>query len=266
MKNGIVRQLTNYRVVVVGYTLFVVGGILLALPEFVAFSGADVLQVFGAALVPTGLISLINEHFLRRSVIDEVTEKFEGFLADHMDTLFERRGNTADLFQECPTQDIALSLSGARKEVVLLNNWIPNFDGLHRGIRDALSRGARVRILMMNPKSPYIEKRGRELGLEDPWLLGSYIDLDLASMNDFFRDSRGAGSVEVRLFDEMPPIPVYASEDEMYIGWFFKGKRAVTCPVVKIRGNASPLFKEIMATFEWLWDRHSTKEYLSSGR
>lgn len=265
MPKGIFEKLHLYRVIIIGYSLFVLGILVFLTPFIIDLTNGQeaFLRVLGTAFLSGGLISLINEHFLRHSMIDEMSERFDAFLSDNIDDLYRRRPPRAFLYERNPTQKICDAIERAQHSVLLLNNWIPDFDGLHRGLKVAIRKGVEIRILLLNPDSQFTRIRGSEIGGPDPTLLESYIRLELHNIVEFLNEDENKGSacVKVWLFDELPGLPLYATESEMFIGWYFKGKRAVTCPTIRIKGKQLPLYREMEATFNRMWQAHTTSRF-----
>ena len=102
---GIFERLHLYRVIIIGYSLFVLGLLFFLAPFIIDLTNGQeaFLRVLGTAFLSGGLISLINEHFLRHSMIDEMTERFDVFLSDNIDDLYRRRGARASC-PGCPTK------------------------------------------------------------------------------------------------------------------------------------------------------------------
>jgi len=258
--HGFVERLNAYKVLIIGYTLFLLGGGFIVFPYFLSLSPSleGVFNTIGVALLPTGLISLVNEYFLRRSMMSEMTKQFDLFLDDNIKQIYDQKVSNASIYESNPTEKVCNSFRQSNEQIFLLNNWIPDFDGLRQGLRVALSNDVKIRILLMNPKSDFSTIRGSEIGFEDPHMLQSYMRLDLDEIVEFLEEYDNMNRAEIRLFDELPAMPVYATEKDMYVGWYFKGERAVTCPVIKVSHRKLSVYKEIKDSFDYMWEHNNT--------
>ena len=262
MTSSIADRLVAYKVAIIGYSIFVAGVALILLPyvwnprpEF-----QTILQVLGAALVPSGVISLITEHFLRRDLMNQMSSLFDNFLLEHLEELYRTSQSIATLHDANPTAAVSSAIADAQREVILFNGWIPDFEGIQRGLRAAIQRQVSVRILLLNPDSHLSAFRAYEIGLPNPETQRYYTRIDLDNMVRFIEEAGGRSCVSIRLFDELLVAPVYATDSEMFAGWFYKARRAVAGPVVRVGGPSTPLYAAMKDSFERVWQNGSTVE------
>lgn len=250
-----------YKTIIVGYSLFLGGVVLILAPTFFNISPqwGDRATILGVALMPTGLVSLVNEYFLKNDLLRGLRKELEIFLEENLEGVYAALSRRAMVCDTNPTAAICQAFSNANEEILLLNNWIPDFDGLKQGLSEALSRNVKVRILMISPESPFAVARAREIGMSQPDQVAGFLQVELDNICDFLRRNE-ALSAEVRVFDKMPAMPSYATETEIFIGWYFKGKRAVSCPSVHVRGRRTALRKEFVRNFDELWADDNTKQ------
>jgi hypothetical protein len=267
MSRSLSERIVAYKAVIVGYTIFIFGVCLIVLPKALGAPDAatNVMQVLGVALVPTGMISLVNEYFLRRDVVGQMSSLFDDFLVGHMDDLVRASQSLGTIYDANPTVRVCEAFAKAEQEILLFNGWIPDFEGLQHGLRSAIQRNVSVKVLLLNPDSSLTASRAAEIGINKPEEQHFYTSIDLDSMVRFFEQAGGHQCVEIRLFDELPVAPVYATEDEMYIGWFYKARRAVAGPVVRVNGASAPLYAVMKESFFKVWDSaHTTISYPAS--
>lgn len=264
MAESLINRVVKYKVAVIGFGIVVLGTLMVVIPPL-AKAPDQVqrsLEVLGAGLLPAGVISLITEYLLRRDIMSQMSTLFVEYLGEHLEDLYFEHGQlNARVHEQNPTPEICAAFGEATKHIVLFNGWIPDFDGLHQGLRKAIQGGAKVRVLLANPRSTYLLTRAAEIGINDPKQQPSYVQINLDDICKFIDSINAGASVEVRLYDELLIAPVYATENEMYAGWFYKGRKAVTGPVVRVRGATSPLYTIMMESFTRVWNSSKTVVY-----
>lgn len=255
-----IRQINLYKTIIVGYSLIFFGAILITFPFFYpcGVTTKFLIQTIGTALVPAGLISLINDYLLKKDFSKELNEQLDDFITKNLDKILEQQIVRAHVYESNPTSEIASTFLFAKENIFLLNNWIPDFDGLRVGLKSVIAKKIQVRILLMNPDSKFASIRAREIGLVNENELSALMRVEIHNIIEFFEKNNASNYLQIRLFDGMPAMPVYATEDVMYIGWFFRAKRAVSCPVIRVGNRLSPLYKEAAYTFENLWNDQNT--------
>lgn len=252
-----------YKVTIIGYTIFGLGIALIISRNFLRSYPelGSVLQVLGAALVPSGVISLVTEYFIRKDVMDQMADFFDGFLLGHLDDIHLAGQGIGFIHDSNPTAEICQEFSRARRQILMYNGWIPDIEGLHRGLREAIQRNVGVNILLLNPESKLSSMRAAEIGLANPERQRDYTAIDLENLTEFIDRVGGRQCVEIRLFDELTVAPIYATEEKMYVGWFYKARRAVTGPVVKVHGANAPLSIAMRESFSHVWNNKDTVKY-----
>lgn len=253
-------QIYLYKNIIIGYSLFLAGLMMVLLPSYLHLTPAwdERFTILGTALLPTGLIGLINEYFLKRDLVRGVQAELETFLQENSERVSTALSRRAVICDANPTEGIAHAFSEAHESILLLNNWMPDFDGLKRGIQDALSRRVKIKILLMDPQCKFAVTRATEIGMARPAEIAAFLQVELDNICSFLQQG-GAETAELRVFDSMPAMPAYATESEVFIGWYFKGKRAIACPVIHVRGRRSPLREELQRSFDLVWSQPGTR-------
>jgi hypothetical protein len=248
-----------YKVAIIGYTIFLAGIGLIIIPRLLSVSSdvQTITEALGTALVPSGIISLVTEHFLRRDVAEQMSSLFDDYILGHMEELYRSSQNIARLHDANPTAEISEAFSNAKLEILLFNGWIPDFEGLQRGLRAAIQKGVKVKVLLLHPESKLTAQRASEIGIQKAERQSVYTSIDLDNLSRFMEDAGGRSCVEIRLYDELMVAPIYATESEMYIGWFYKARRAVAGPVVRISSANVSLYAAMRDSFFRVWDSNA---------
>jgi hypothetical protein len=257
------ERIVGYKAIVLGYSIFLIGLALVILPPTLGAIVAvtSILQVLGVALMPVGMISLVNEYFIRRDVVKQLSSLFDDFLIGHMDDLIRVSQGVAKVFDANPTAEVNASLDRAEREVFFFNGWIPDIEGLQHGLRTAISKRLDIKFLLLAPDSQVTTSRAAEIGGPRPHDQHYYTQIDLDNLVRLIDSAGGAPYVEIRLYDEMLMAPIYATETEMYVGWFYKARRAVAGPTVRIDGASAPLYVAMRESFVRTWNSPTTSHY-----
>lgn len=260
---GIAQRMIVYKTTMISYTVAIVGIVLVVSKEWLTSAPGlgTVLQVLGVALVPAGIISIVTEHFLRRDLMTQMALLFDDFLLGRVEDIQRTSQSVGVVHDSNPTAEICEAFAKAGKQILIYNGWVPDFEGLHRGLREAVQRNVEVKILLLNPDSPLCTLRAAEIGLPNPAMQRDYTAIDLDNMARFIEQIGGSGCVEIRLFDELPLAPIYATEEKMYVGWFYKARRAVTGPVIRVHGYNSPLHTAMRESFDRVWNNDKSTTY-----
>jgi hypothetical protein len=248
------RDVNRYKLIAIALAIMLAGVALMAAPALGARDSAalGILAHLGMFLAPTGLITLIYEVALRRSFLAEVREQLADSLASHFHAA-ERLADAgiADLHDCLPDDAISRSIGGARESVRILQTWIPNLLQIERALTEAVGRGCRVRMLLLDAASLHCAERSRDLGYVDERTITSGIELNLKQLASW-APALGA-LVEVRTYRATPTMSLYACDDRRWLGLFWRKRRCSQGPHIEIRGRDSFLGVEADRHFEDLW-------------
>jgi hypothetical protein len=155
--------------------------------------------------------------------------------------------------------DLESRFAKAKASIRILQTWIPDAAGVERQFHEAISNGATLRILLLNPDSPHAATRNKEVGLPDG-VVANQINANLADLAKFCQDyPECAQSIQVRLYDGSSVFSLYASDDTYVLGLFWRKRKAIQGPQFVIEGKDSYIARAIDEHFEVLWS--SAQEY-----
>lgn len=246
------------RTTIILLSLFLLGLALLIVPKLVGISETGfwghLLRDLGIAAVPLSAIALIYEHILREAIMNEMREKLGHTIRTHFEVV-ERvaRAGLIDALPEFPTTRVADGF-GEAKSIRILQTWIPDAITLLRPLQIACMRGAKVRILLLDPESPIAPKRALELGYSQPNATADNVNANLQEIRRFCTANGLLDHVEVRLYDALPVIAVHAIDDLIYVGTFWRKMPSINGPQLVARGSASFYVRAISQHFEDLWE------------
>jgi hypothetical protein len=273
------RQLHIYRATIVAIVIAVAGAFFLVVPELFKTSEnvSRFFRLLGTVFLPTGFISFVYESMLRTSLLQLMKRQLEEalqVLPTLLNQLLEPRFNslnkelyTTSRFRDAGLTDVHQFLSTdlesrfarATHSIRILQTWIPDAAGVENQFHRAISNGANLRILLLDPDSPHAAIRNKEVGLTDG-VVSNQINANLADLTKFCQDHPDcAQSIQVRLYDGSSVFSLYASDDTYVLGLFWRGKKAIQGPQFVIEGKDSYIAKAIDEHFEIIWN--SAREF-----
>ncbi|GAB3430544.1 hypothetical protein GCM10027436_03750 [Actinophytocola sediminis] len=157
---------------------------------------------------------------------------------DHTD--FERRVRAAD-------------------RVILLNTWIPYLVRLEDALEGVVRRGGEVRVLLVAPESHVAKLRDQALrdgGVDRVGFdVHAEVDRCVQILSLIYRRLPvGCRSgLRLRMFDSIPSMAVYQTDDRYLASMFMHGQLAIDSPQFDIRGNDSELGRQLSREIDTLW-------------
>ncbi|HTJ37718.1 MAG TPA: hypothetical protein VL738_31180 [Dactylosporangium sp.] len=133
-------------------------------------------------------------------------------------------------------------------------------DAFFRGVRGALARGAKVRILLLNPGSIAADLRQQELAGGNVVLsVQREIMRNLRRLSRFVADlgERDRSGFEVRLYDASASITLYRWDDRALVSFLPIGRFSEFGGQLEVTMR-SPLGEFIQQRFEELWEDRAT--------
>jgi hypothetical protein len=154
------------------------------------------------------------------------------------------------------TQDIAEA-----REVTILNTWIPGIDILADALADAIERGTSVSILLLHPDSHIAQLRSQALHggtrarfRQDMVRPGIEHCLDVLAAVSQMVDEERRGGLRVRLYDTLPSISLYGTDDRAFVSFFMHGHLAVKSLQIEVLGRESLMGRCAFEETAALWN------------
>src|ERR1700757_5541750 len=112
------KKLHFYKSIIIGYSLILIGFILIILPFIIQFNeiAKYLIETIGTALIPSGLISLINDYALSKDFSKEVREQLDEFISTNLDTIIDKQINKAIVLESNPTLEISNIFASSQKK------------------------------------------------------------------------------------------------------------------------------------------------------
>lgn len=152
---------------------------------------------------------------------------------------------TAPVFRSHRFAEIPRRLSQAKRQIDILQTFIPDYRTVVDCLEDAVVAGCHVRLLLLDPTSRYLAVRLRTLNR--PATEG---EISLHAMEELRQRTENAlGSVQIRTYDSVPHFPYYCVDGEAFVG-FFLAEGSFVHPQVLFTKNTFP---RVFEHFEQSW-------------
>lgn len=209
--------------------------------------------------IGTGLFSacFVNITMLLYKEKEEKEDSIE-LLATERINLTKLYQNKRSGAQHC--HDIlSIAVAGALNDIIKDKNFID------RILRDRL----KVRLLLLDPRSPYVKQRAIEdqlrisdvcKDLEESINKAKKIGKSLKIRYDFLKKKNllvasNEGSFEIRLYDGCPYFTFFRVDDEIIWGIYTSEKRGVNSAAFRLKVGNDALSSQLEGHFNIIWER-----------
>ena len=121
--------------------------------------------------------------------------------------------------------------------------------GIQRIFRDRADAGVKVRILLGDPDSEQVARRGADEGVDEA--MAAKIKNALV----MYKPLRGLDGIELRLHDKILYNSIYRADDQLMINTHIYGFTAAHAPVLHLRKVAGgSMVSNYLDSFERVWD------------
>lgn len=188
---------------------------------------------------------------LASALVIVVTELFELFNHSDIDPLQEWGIKNVYEFRKVMNIDTEKDLKCAKKEIDVIGFGLRSFrDAKTSQTINLLQNGVNIRILTMDPNSPFIKQREIEEKVGKGHIKQSINEL-VSWANDINEKSNGNGKIQIKGYKCMTLDFYWRVDDVIYIGPYLYGKESQNTISYKIKeGKAAKIYKEY---FDGLW-------------
>lgn len=167
-------------------------------------------------------------------------------------------GGAIQVHDRFPEERFTRLVCDARREITILQTWIPNLQRFQWALREAvLGRRVAVRVLLLHPTSPVAQLREEALR-RDPALapnVKANVEMCLSQMAEIASALRGKDKsrLQVRLYNSLPSIAVYKTDQTYLISSFLHAQLAIDSPQLEVDGADTALGLQVEHELETLW-------------
>jgi hypothetical protein len=251
------RIVGQYRVFIVSIFSILIGVILLFVSVQLQSMNeqiSDFLSLLGTIFIPSGLIALVNEYFLRQSFKNEMREELRSALSTQFSALSEMELiGIKKVYQTLPQQHIVELTSQAKKKVSILQTWIPDIQLLENSFSTAVDNGASIQILLLDPQSEFIKQRSLDLGYKDSQTGTKNVEANLAELERISVQHDIDKKLSCRVYNVLPSMHIYIIDDVIFLGFFWHGVPSKLGICLEISGTTSHFGSQALIEFERVW-------------
>ncbi|MFG2979771.1 hypothetical protein ACGFYQ_00725 [Streptomyces sp. NPDC048258] len=208
-------------------------------------------------ILSTVTLFLLME-FDRLKVLDNINRQISGLTVDGL-TGELRRGHYLGVVQvhrEFPESAFIGLVRAARREVAILQTWIPNLGGFQSELAKAINeRRIEVNILLLHPSSPVAGLRDEALRTTGQSAGAVDVDASLRSLELVHRQVSPElrYKLRVRVYNSLPSIAVYKVDDRYLVSSFLHGQLAIASTQTEIDGCDTLMGREVQNELDTLW-------------
>lgn len=170
----------------------------------------------------------------------------------------EHYGGVTEVHHAFPEDVFTAYLDSAKREVVILQTWIPNLLRFEARLEAAVNRGIRVRILLLQPTSLVVGLREEALrALQDPGTapdVRAGVELSLSVLASIFARTRAQRELlQVRIYNSLPAIAVYQADEHYLVSSFLHDQLAISSLQLEINGDDTAMARQVRRELDILW-------------
>lgn len=126
-------------------------------------------------------------------------------------------------------------------------------EGVERLLIEKAEASIKLRFLILNPDSPYVEKKAKDEG-DAPEVWKHDIQSSLSRLKEIQGRVRSGVRIEIALYDSMPNWRCVFVDDKIVFASFYPhGKRGKAAPVLVITKTSNSLYVPFHTDFTALW-------------
>ncbi|MFB7180956.1 hypothetical protein ACFCYI_25050 [Streptomyces sp. NPDC056257] len=206
-------------------------------------------------ILSTVTLFLLME-FDRLKVLDSISTQISGLTLDGLTGELRRQHylGVTRVHPVFPTEEFKRLVGGARREVAILQTWIPNLEGLEEELEKAVTeRNVEVRILLVHPKSDVVY-------LRDQALRSTRRTVSVNASLEILHGIHGRlpaelrSRLKVRVYNSLPSISVYKADEHYLVSSFLHGQLAIESTQIEIDGGDSLMGLQVQKELNILWE------------
>lgn len=171
----------------------------------------------------------------------------------------EHYAGIVKVHQGFPEGTFSEYLASAKREVVILQTWIPNLLRFESMLEAAVNRRVRVRVLLLQPTSLVVGLREEALRVvQDPGAgpdVRAGVELSLSVLASIFgRTGAQRDLLQVRIYNSLPAVAVYKTDEHYLVSSFLHGQLAINSSQLEIAGDHAAMARQIQRELDTLWE------------
>jgi len=249
--------ISRYKVLVLSVSTILLGISFLYLSIVLSIRAdlSALLKSLGTVFVPSGFLALINQYTLRESFRTDMREDIQTALDNQFQAIKEIKAvGIREIHESMPQAKIIKLISQATKNVRILQTWIPDLQVFEMALVNAVNNGAKIQILILDPNSDFAKQRSLDLGYKDAKIGGKNVQTNIADLERIIKKSNISNNIELRLYNVLPSLHIYSSDDISLIGFFWHGVPSKLGYGFEVNGREYGFGYRLHQEFEQVWN------------
>jgi hypothetical protein len=203
-----------------------------------------VTTAIGTSLIATGAAGVVIYLYVART--DRTRDAIDMITSFGLAHIYERRA--AQIRSE-----YAIRLDKARSNIDIIGFGLKDFRRDYMNQLSALSARTKVRIVIINPRSPACSWRDREEKQREGTIREEVEDF-LTQFTQLY-SSRETPALSLRLYTCLPLVNIFRIDDEIFWGPYLVGQASGNTMTLRVQRGI--LYDQLMEHFEDVWKNYS---------
>lgn len=145
--------------------------------------------------------------------------------------------------------EYAVRLETAKKQIDILGFGLKDFKRDYMVDLGDLSKRANIRILVLDPASPYTAQRDKE-EVQGAGVIKGEIEEFISGFKQRYDGNRD--ELQLRVYASLPEVNIFRIDDEIFWGPYLVGRASGNTPTMRVRRGGF-MFDALEAHFERVW-------------
>ena len=221
--------------------------------------------------VPT-LIIIIVSFVLFKRILDKKSERERTELLAEIEKRIERTALSESelrrmlhdsglqgVYEHHHRDRVLQEIGGCQRDVDILHTYLLEPNAFEHPLVEASRKGAKIRILLLNPESPIARQRSLDLWPgdnpddADENYVSSQIRLTVGEFKKICKANK-LHNFEMRLYNALLSVQIFKCDENLYLGFYPKGKNSFEAAQLKIHGNTF-ISRQFFGEFNAIWHK-----------
>lgn len=222
------RSAYYFRLIIMFGTIIAISGLVIYLANLYKDQLSEpvrsVMIAISLSLSSSFTIYTLFELFLKRSFFGNISSRIEDSFHRTLIRHFNLTGSgLLHYSNKLPVNLLEKDIIEA-KFVFIFQTFMPNLFDISSAIQDACAKGVNIRVALLDPRSPIVHTRCKEI-VYDYDLFVSGIKSNVLELK-----SLGLNKESIKLHKHTPSVSIYGTDKVLHIGNYLQGKHAIQSP------------------------------------
>lgn len=223
------------------------------------------IQNLSIELFSVALLFVLSQVFLKNFRAMRAQEDTE-ILAERIAQVVNSHANSiadvlqagiTDAYELLPLSKLKQRIGHSKRCVRIMHTFIDDPRQYKEAFAEANCNGSSIQLLFLNPESPYAKQRSLDvwpknsLTTPDEQYVSKQITYSIDVLYNMVKESE-IKNVEVRIYDSLPSLALYMTDDDILLGFFLIGTKTDSATMLSVSGN-SFFSRDLINEFEKRW-------------